>query len=556
MAINITGGDIYASVEGSNASPAIGGGVVAGTKGMYGGDISITGGYIEASSESGPGIGAGGTNAATGTLTLDWSDTDDPYNGRPEIKSSSYRLESVVYKSDTDGSSGTRAFALKADPNTPLSTSDILGYTDTATTIIPSYTGIIYLDVSVDPDTHKVSTFARSLAAGDYEILNTSSLGSEGETKWYAVTSDTVFSSRMTISGDVGLILCNDTELTASGGIEVPEESKLFIYQQPEKNGEAAGTLTAKAVDGTGNAGIGGNDLKISGDITINGGTVNACGAKAQADNTGSAAIGGGRDKPCKSITINYGTVIANNNSGGYNHVRGAAIGCGGSNSGSYNKNNTGIVEINGGNITAKGGCCAAGIGGGQRYTGGTIKIYGGTISATSNYHSNGRSGGAGIGGGWNGHAGNIFIYGGEITAAGTRFDNAFGAGIGCGCSQEGGSIYISGGTIRATSVDTKRGIGGGSNTPSTTINLDWTRGTFDSTEITADAYAGTVNFVKPYILKNERVTARRSNMDGVTIIPGIALSGVMTEGRKYEDGDFTNDDTSITIPANSGFTT
>ncbi|MBQ6450502.1 MAG: hypothetical protein IJJ29_01100, partial [Solobacterium sp.] len=114
-----------------------------------------------------------------------------------------------------------------------------------------------------------------------------------------------------------------------------------------------------------------------------------------------------------------------------------------------------------------------------------------------------------------------------------------------------------SGGTINASSWDGGHGIGNGNSnrTSGTAINLDWTKDTFDSTEITADGYMGTVTFIKPYIRKADKVLAKKSNMDDVTIIPGFAVDGIMAEGRKYEDDGFTEESTSISVPVNRGLT-
>ncbi len=71
----------------------------------------------------------------------------------------------------------------------------------------------------------------------------------------------------------------------------------------------------------------------------------------------------------------------------------------------------SGIININGGIITATGGKFAAGIGGSDTGAGGTININGGTIVATGGYLA------AGIGGGVYGAGGVINISGGQVTA-------------------------------------------------------------------------------------------------------------------------------------------
>ena len=89
------------------------------------------------------------------------------------------------------------------------------------------------------------------------------------------------------------------------------------------------------------------------------------------------------------------------------------------------------------GQLTAKGGQFAAGIGGGDS---GSIRIEGGTVEATGGLC------GAGIGGGFFGSGGSITIEGGMVTATGVEK----GAGIGGGEKGNGGTVVITGGSVKA----------------------------------------------------------------------------------------------------------
>ena len=137
---------------------------------------------------------------------------------------------------------------------------------------------------------------------------------------------------------------------------------------------------------------------------------------------------------------------------------------------GGNNKENSGQITINGGNITVNayqnGGSSSAGagIGGGDyggagcNLDGGGIIINCGIINATASYH------GAGIGAGWHantagiGHAGtvpgDITINGGYITSTGKDHGNAFGGACGSGNNVGHGAastqheIVITGGTL------------------------------------------------------------------------------------------------------------
>jgi len=98
----------------------------------------------------------------------------------------------------------------------------------------------------------------------------------------------------------------------------------------------------------------------------------------------------------------------------------------------------------------------AAGIGGGEGKSCGTLVIHGGTINAT------GGENGAGIGGGsGQGFYGQLTIYGGNVTAHG----GLFGAGIGSGdenSADMAGFITIYGGKVVAYGGKYAAAIGGG----------------------------------------------------------------------------------------------
>lgn len=315
---------------------------------------------------------------------------------------------------------------------------------------------------------------------------NTEWNASDENNGWYVVSGEVTIGKkeapqRVTVSGDVHLILTNNAKLTVNGGISVNAGNSLTIYAQPTKDGETPGSLTVENVQAT-NAGIGGGNYGAGGTITINGGTITTNGG------VNSAGIGGGSkiNGSGGTITINGGEITAN---GGDN---GAGIGGGSASSGSIITINGGTIattggnlgagigslgaggtiEINGGDITATGGNLGAGIGGGDNDSGGEITINGGDkIIATGN------GGGAGIGGGNYGAGGMIEINGGNITANGQGSSSACGgAGIGGGSQQSGGTITIHGGEITATGYFGSAGIGSGFSVPAgsaTAINID-----------------------------------------------------------------------------------
>ena len=218
----------------------------------------------------------------------------------------------------------------------------------------------------------------------------------EEAASWYVVRGDHSIGKRITVSGDVHLILEDGCSLQAEKGIQVAEGNRLTIHAQSD--GESAGRLIA-AGQGD-NAGIGGGDRGAGGTITIYGGNVNASGGNG-------AGIGGGNYGAGGTITIYGGNVNASGENG---------AGIGGGNYGAG-----GTIIIDGGNVNASSGRDGAGIGGGDNGAGGTITIRGGNVNASGDL-------GAGIGGGHSGAGGTITIQDGNVDAS-----SIFGAGIGGG---------------------------------------------------------------------------------------------------------------------------
>ena len=250
---------------------------------------------------------------------------------------------------------------------------------------------------------------------------------------WYAVIGEVTVTNRITVTGDVHLILQDGATLTAKKGIDVSGNGKLTIYGQSEDSGRIVAKIVYNnqgEITGNGeeeSAGIGSSGIAEGGTITIHGGTIEAAGYEG-------AGIGGGIGGAGGSITILGGTVTATSKKG-------------------------------------------AGIGGGMNGGGGTITIHGGTITAQGEGHlgnNNGGAyggayGGAGIGGG-SGKGGTVTITGGHVLA-----ESFCSAGIGGGykagpadLSGKGATVSITGGTVEAKGCTgfpagyQKRAIGGG----------------------------------------------------------------------------------------------
>ena len=173
------------------------------------------------------------------------------------------------------------------------------------------------------------------------------------ESGWYYTDGETSVTKRIHLQGDVNIILCDDSELNAEGGIHVTSGRTLTIWGQ--STGDHMGNLNASAM-------IRGSVIKdeehglYNGDAAIGQGTGNEYGDKAG------------------TIIINGGDIFAQSQSGNNSSAGGAAIGGSGA-----------TIVINGGFIDANGGQNAAGIGGNA--TAGddvSITINGGTIETTA----------------------------------------------------------------------------------------------------------------------------------------------------------------------------
>ena len=298
------------------------------------------------------------------------------------------------------------------------------------------------------------------------------SWGSAGQTTWYVVNSSVTIADRITVTGNVNLILADGKTLTAQKGIYVGSGNSLTIYGQSGGTGE----LTAKAFQVGSCAGIGGNtdNEAAHGNITINGGIIEAT------SNGGGAGIGSGSgsgssDKPNGTITINGGSVTATTNvsngagiGGGYNNniaggdivinrgtveangaVKAAGIGTGYSDQ----QPNGRSITISGGTVIANGGTDAAGIGGGYGCKGKSVRSI--TINGSANVTANGGERGAGIGSGFSTSMTTSISISGDATvkANGGAYDSYGGAGIGTGGGTNStiGDITINGGNVTAT---------------------------------------------------------------------------------------------------------
>lgn len=213
------------------------------------------------------------------------------------------------------------------------------------------------------------AAIAGSASSGtqDCTKVGASSSGVTWSSGWYVVSQSVEIQGRITVRGNVHLILADGQTLTASRGITVEGNNSLSIYAQ--STGDSMGTLEATGVAEEYEyypASIG-SYSGAGGTVTINGGNVEANGNSVEGGG-GAAGIGGGYGSHGVNVTINGGDVTANGSHGA------AGIGDGTDYAGKY----AATITVTGGTVTASGGdsyndgygeyAHGAGIGGAGKY--------------------------------------------------------------------------------------------------------------------------------------------------------------------------------------------
>ena len=229
------------------------------------------------------------------------------------------------------------------------------------TTALAAEGDVRYVKYSWDEDSNTLTSTTETLTEGGYTpVASDTTTWNVG---WYVASGSVEINSRVTVSGDVHLILTDGCELTVAG-ITVNSGNSLTIYGQKDGSGKlisVAGSLEGAGIGGKANTPSGSSD-NHSGDITIHGGNITATGSWG-------AGIGGSRWS-----------------------------------------GNSGTISIYNGTVTAAGSGSAA-IGSGHMGTCGSVYIYGGNVKATSDTEDL-----PGIGSNKT-TSGNIYIYGGTVTA-------------------------------------------------------------------------------------------------------------------------------------------
>lgn len=336
-----------------------------------------------------------------------------------------------------------------------------------------SFTRTVLLTIPPDPTVSYLDGDGtlRFLSDVRYNTVGSSSTSWSGDIRggWYVVKGDVTIPDRVTVDGDVKLILCDGATLTAEKGIEFKDgaDDSLTVY------GQYAGTGKMVATGDGNNAGINGKDgtaYDPGGKVNIYGGTVVTVGGGSGKGVVGTLTVTGtlavyGDDNDANPTTwqSNYSSTRwkymtvkpAPLTSGPYINETGTETNCPaytaiGSNTTAWSDGwyaaisdvtidqavtVTGMVNLilnDGVTLTVNGGI-----------TGGTLNVYAqqrGSGMLTVNNAS-----GAGIGS-------NLNLYGGSVAATG----GANGAGV-------NGAVTVAAGSLTAIGGASGDGITGGS---------------------------------------------------------------------------------------------
>lgn len=303
--------------------------------------------------------------------------------------------------------------------------------------------------------------------------------GSNRTGGWYAAQKSVNGNgTKLIVSGDVNLILCDGVNLNAYEGITVLKGSSLTIWAQ-STNRRTMGEM--EVVAHSDYAAIGGPMHGASaGSITINGGRILASGF-------GDApAIGGAG----AAVTFNGGSVEAyRTNERPGSEIYAPAIGGTG-----------GSVTINGGYVRASTLGYAPAIGGVRKDAPTKVLITGGAVSASGGAaYASPAIGGGSENGSSDPSPSDVTITGGRVSAIA---GHAGGPVIG---GNGGGDIVITGGNINVQQLDShyaSTGIGG----RGCTVDLSWTS---ETDSITSLSYAGNIVLHEktPFHFRNEKNT-------------------------------------------------
>ena len=126
---------------------------------------------------------------------------------------------------------------------------------------------------------------------------------------WYVVEGAVASGGRITVGGDVNLILADGAELTAEGGIRLAQGNSLTVWAQRAGTGKLTANATSEFYAGIGGNGNG-NGGDTAGTLTVNGGAVSARGSGH------GAGVGGGNKSAGGTVVVNGGSLTASGRDG------------------------------------------------------------------------------------------------------------------------------------------------------------------------------------------------------------------------------------------------
>jgi len=266
----------------------------------------------------------------------------------------------VATLENNGGSGATSTKTLKGDaftkPDTPQREGYVFAgwYSDEALSTKYDFSTIadgditLYASWMVKPTMYYLDENGEMLSTDDYTMITAEDASTH--TAWtsgiYAIIDTTTVSSRVTVTGEVTLILGDGCQLNCTKGITVEDGNTFVITAGNTKEGiSESGVLTATSYTGTSwsggmytlgsaNAAIGGIATSNS-DYTATAGTIKIYGGKVNAycttnySSANGAGIGGCYKGKSGDITITGGTISAAVYRGGFSYNNAGAIGSG-----------------------------------------------------------------------------------------------------------------------------------------------------------------------------------------------------------------------------------
>lgn len=305
--ITIYGGNIYSrsatvseyGEEQGQPGSAYGGAAIGGGGGVNGGGhpgtIKIYGGDIQAIAQAAVGtaaIGAGGKYTSNwGSITI----YGGTISAKAYLTSTSTDWGAFAYSTEPTLNYGKDGFVWRYSESSEWQPSDSYSFDKNRS----------YFEVTVDPGSidyveyswsdGTLSSSAETRTGGNYTLVAASSTTWSSSTAggWYVVVGDVTISSRVTVDGEVRLILTDGATLTASKGITVADSnessSSLTVYGQDDGTGKLEADLSSVTSASSDATGIGGGASNSSnGTVNIHGGVLTLSGG------ANAAGIGGG----------------------------------------------------------------------------------------------------------------------------------------------------------------------------------------------------------------------------------------------------------------------